>query len=1412
MKKRVISLLLALALCLTLLPAMALADDGSAPVGAVARIGANTYASLAAAVKAAAAGAKIELTDDDASEQRITIDKNLSIELNGHNLPKTCFTITHGTVSIRNSAADGGEINKDSEIVANKVSDSAATSYSLINDIRATISVFGDAQVTLHNLNVGSSGAVSETNPKLKPVYIGGSGAKLTINGGSYVGKKTEGTDGIFFYNGGGSELTINAGYFEGNCGLSVYPKPDTNTLHIVNGHFVGKVSALWIDVEGWKAVTTKETAEKFIDKSISQIVIDGAFNSKDITISSKLFLAVGSTGTADAGNPDQITLSGESVTLAPEILGGAGTRTYEWKNANGENKGSDAALDVTEAGSYTLTVTADGNDTLTVYYTVTASEHAHPICGEECAHHGAHSEEISDWVGVASLSEITKAGHYYLTANVDLSKRWVAVDGVVLCLNGKTITQNENLDEVIYIGQNTSLAITDCQTGDAMGKITHKKNTAGQGVVNEGSFTLYGGNITGNSRIDSGAGVNNDGTFTMYGGAITNNKAKDSYSGGGVFVNGGTFTMSGGEISGNTTENKGSGGGVFVNRGTFTMSGGTITNNTADNTVGGVGLNTYTNTQLILSGDARITGNTGSNVYLDQSQRITIGEGGFGENAKIGVTLRDWPAAGTTTEVANPATDGDQEHIISDNDRYEVSYDDGKLVVGVKVEKHEHFLCTTGESCTGVGGHEETEKVTFVKWTDELVKAQYNNSETRTAKNSLPKEAGYYYLDENVSLNSSWVAADGVVLCLNGHSVTQEDSVNFLFEVGSYGKSVAITVTDCKDSGTIGYPDSRPKMEKDVGVIIGGDGTFNLYGGTIQSCSVGVKIYKDGDKQGTFNMYGGKITGNTYGGVRIEGTFNMYAGAITGNTFLNSSYKFGNDILEGYAGGVYNSDGTFNMYGGSITNNTASGNTGGGVCVFGSVTTISGNATITGNKIYIDENTLIDCNVRTASPIAEITDGFTGSIGVTAYVWPEAGKESKVVSKANSATGVTSDRDDYEVLCKDGKLYVVKKDSQTEKKEQTDLTLKNIPSTGAELPYGEELDFVIEGGDGTGNVSWEVVNGEDGGKARIENGKLIPENTGTVTIKVRKEGDDTFKPTEITVTITIVKGKLTGAPSYTPITADGKTLKDAALEPNASWPKGTLTWVDAEGNVLDETTVVEANATYKWKFTPENENYESLTGSYTLYEKSGGDDDGPHKPSYPVINPTRPSTSNGSQTTSEPECPFRDVSKSDYSYKAITWAAENGIAGGIGNGLFDPNGPCTRAQIVTFLWRAAGSPAPKALSGFVDVPADAYYAKAVAWAVENGITKGTSATTFSPDDICTRAQAVTFLFRAFKAKANGVSTVFRDVAPTAYYAGAVKWAVDNEVTDGIGNGLFGPDNACTRAQIVTFLWRLYAD
>ena len=171
---------------------------------------------------------------------------------------------------------------------------------------------------------------------------------------------------------------------------------------------------------------------------------------------------------------------------------------------------------------------------------------------------------------------------------------------------------------------------------------------------------------------------------------------------------------------------------------------------------------------------------------------------------------------------------------------------------------------------------------------------------------------------------------------------------------------------------------------------------------------------------------------------------------------------------------------------------------------------------------------------------------------------------------------------------------------------------------------------------------------------------------------------------------------------------------------------------------------------------------------------------------------------------------PFSDVSTSAYYYEAVKWAQEKGITGGIGNGLFGPNQPCTRAQIVTFLWRAAGSPEPKSMSSFSDVSADSYYAKAVAWAVESGITTGTGDGKFSPDATCTREQAVAFLYRASGSPAISGGSAFSDVAANAYYADAVAWVEKNGVTGGIGGGLFGSGNTCTRAQIVTFLYRAY--
>ena len=169
----------------------------------------------------------------------------------------------------------------------------------------------------------------------------------------------------------------------------------------------------------------------------------------------------------------------------------------------------------------------------------------------------------------------------------------------------------------------------------------------------------------------------------------------------------------------------------------------------------------------------------------------------------------------------------------------------------------------------------------------------------------------------------------------------------------------------------------------------------------------------------------------------------------------------------------------------------------------------------------------------------------------------------------------------------------------------------------------------------------------------------------------------------------------------------------------------------------------------------------------------------------------------------------FADVPANAYFADAVKWAVDKGITNGLSDTMFGPYASCTRAQIVTFLWRAAGSPEPKTASSFTDVPASAYYAKAVAWAVENGITNGMTETTFAPNAACTRGQSVTFLYRALKGTASG-SANFTDVKPDAFYADAVNWAVANNVTNGTSATTFSPNADCTRAEIVTFLYRAY--
>ena len=300
-----------------------------------------------------------------------------------------------------------------------------------------------------------------------------------------------------------------------------------------------------------------------------------------------------------------------------------------------------------------------------------------------------------------------------------------------------------------------------------------------------------------------------------------------------------------------------------------------------------------------------------------------------------------------------------------------------------------------------------------------------------------------------------------------------------------------------------------------------------------------------------------------------------------------------------------------------------------------------------------------------------------------------------------------------------------------------------------------------------------------------------VKEGTATITVSI-KLGDVVLDSDSVTVTVDergtsgggggggssssgdyivsvdkTTHGKVTVSPSR----ADKGDTVTITVKPDTGYELDELTVTDKNGNEIKLTEKADNKFTFK------------MPGSKVTVETS-----------FKLIE-------------TEPENPFTDISKNDYFYDAVLWAADKGITSGVTDTLFAPNSSCTRAQMVTFLWRANGSPVVDYAMNFTDVPADAYYTDAVRWAVSEGITSGTSATTFAPDMTVTRAQTVTFLYRAAGTPAVSGGS-FADVAADAYYADAVAWAVKEGITSGTGGNSFSPDAPCTRGQIVTFLYR----
>lgn len=603
---------------------------------------------------------------------------------------------------------------------------------------------------------------------------------------------------------------------------------------------------------------------------------------------------------------------------------------------------------------------------------------HEHPVCGKTCSHTSAHSTiSASEWKPIATgeeLNAISEAGYYYLTDNITTFETWKPVDGVVLCLNGKTILLNncDSTDLANVIKVTNHFTLTDCETGNVQGKIMHvieEDSTKGKGVGVEvfgGTFDMYGGNIADNKstftyggggvavRSENAFSTGKKGTFNMYGGKVSDNMAR---FGGGVSVMwGATFTMAGGKISGNAATFGDSsdykGGGVYVGHTSkFVMTGGEVKNNTAVNDGGGVYLgafakdNEYSSNRgtaaFEISGKATVINNRMSseanNVYLDSSSTDYESI-----SAEITITGNLTGKIGVTAGAAVPATiatgaDSDTNYtnvITSDNADYEIAHDSDdatKLILKdpnapIPVKEHKHCVC--GEGTLSVEGHAHNKEQ---KWT-----------EIKTLTNDM--EAGYYYLTNDIILTGKWKPANDVVLCLNGH--------NIICNAGTYGFSVSaigidsndtLVLTDChtgSEAGKVTHgKDSSDK--RFMGRGVSNYGTFIMYNISIADNDNTSTSFSGGGVENnagaTFTMYNGSITGNkdvNGGGVYNNyGTFNMYGGTISGNTASNNG------------GGVFNagnsdSNAVFNMYGGTIKGNTAlstgtnsSNGLGGGIC-----------------------------------------------------------------------------------------------------------------------------------------------------------------------------------------------------------------------------------------------------------------------------------------------------------------------------------------------------------------------------------------------------------------------------------------------------------------------------------------------
>ena len=718
----------------------------------------------------------------------------------------------------------------------------------------------------------------------------------------------------------------------------------------------------------------------------------------------------------------------------------------------------------------------------------------------------------------------------------------------------------------------------------------------------------------------------------------------------------------------------------------------------------------------------------------------------------------------------------------------------------------------------------------------------------------------GNYYLNSDVTISQTITVSGTVTLDLNGHVLQyKNDSTNgSVIKVESGGH---LTIQDsCKDDTTAVHKfdttndlwvlnDNPPEGKAETiqgGVITGGTGTqWDQYyrGGGVYVAPGGTLTMESGSIVGcsanTYTKSDFSFGGGVYLGSSIDsnvGTFTMNGGSIIGciagaggggvcvisgcNFAMNTGASI-RSCTAAMGGGVYNSIGidnllgTFTLNGGMIQSCKATGRGGGGVSNSGEFLimenslikdcTSEKDSNKSGGVLNSGQFTMsggtVESNVTNSGTInaddGEITGGVTNS-GMITGTGGVTGSSSttfsgSVTNNGGTLTGfgkftgsVTNNGGKITGFCEfSGTVF--NSESGTITGSHFKGTVFNSGGTISNgifdsLVNAYKVEFVSDGSAGAiqyvfpgGTVSKPadpVRSGYAFDGWYTENTYENPYDfhaavTGSLTLYAKWNAIVYSDPTYTVSAPTAGNGKIAVSPRY----AERGERVTVTLTPDEGFELESLTVTDSRGNEL------------------------------TLTDKGDG--------RYTFTMPARRVEIKASFVETVEVSPFADVAIDAYCYEAVRWAISKDITDGVGDSLFAPSQPCTRAQIVTFLWRAAGSPVVNYAMELSDVAEDVYYAEAVRWALSEGITTGAGEGSFSPDVTCTRAQAVTFLARALNANASGKAE-FGDVPTDSYFAEAVAWAAANGVTEGVGGGLFGSDNSCTRGQIVTFLYRAY--